>query len=589
MTAQPISSVPSATKAPSAPSQSGHGVGAFINHLGSDATSQNSIATFAGSHTRLPAWHKTSKTAHAANDSNPAPASSTAQVAPLAQPVQPSSNPQADSAGNTAGTASNTPTSQAFTLPSSGAASDAIASAKAGAANPALASSANSALRGFSALLNAGASISSLGRKSVAAELGGTSITTNLSTNNVSLPTNLLAQVQRSMGDASDNATPSPLPPGTATTQQTGQAGATFAANQFGAPGATATSALAIAAALDAAAAQQAKQSAASQTPDAKATDAGSPSAPADAKANAATNISTLPGAAALNARIVAGATNLSVHPNQAATPSSATLTQPQDPNAGVMPPSTGTPALGAKPGTDAGIATAANAAANSPLTGANSASDPRSFTAAIERAPLVARGVPADGSPNDASSQSDTNSGDGGSSSSSTSLFAATNSANTSSPAASPTDTTPHPGMIALPASEQVAINMRQALKVGANEIQIQLRPESLGVIDVKLNVDHDGRLSAVISANHPETLNLLKQDSSSLQQSLRDAGFNADSSSLSFNLSGDTQSFAQNTPQQSGSSAPALPSAFGGAAFGSAAPARAARQHLGALDIHV
>jgi len=63
-----------------------------------------------------------------------------------------------------------------------------------------------------------------------------------------------------------------------------------------------------------------------------------------------------------------------------------------------------------------------------------------------------------------------------------------------------------------------------------------------------VKLNVNHDGRLTAVISADRSDTLNLLKQDAGSLQQALQDAGFSTGSGSLSFNLRSDTQGFAQN-----------------------------------------
>jgi hypothetical protein len=139
-------------------------------------------------------------------------------------------------------------------------------------------------------------------------------------------------------------------------------------------------------------------------------------------------------------------------------------------------------------------------------------------------------------------------------------------------------------PALIALPASEQVAINLKQALTTGSDEIQIQLKPASLGTIDVKLNVNHDGRLTAVISADRSDTLNLLKQDASQLQQSLRDAGFNADSGSLSFNLRGDAQNFAQNAP-------PSFPASAGPAVDFSTATAaiRAQRQHTGTLDIQV
>jgi flagellar hook-length control protein FliK len=150
--------------------------------------------------------------------------------------------------------------------------------------------------------------------------------------------------------------------------------------------------------------------------------------------------------------------------------------------------------------------------------------------------------------------------------------------------PAPAPSDASLRPALIALPASEQVAINLKQALTTGSDEIQIQLKPASLGTIDVKLNVNHDGRLTAVISADRSDTLNLLKQDASQLQQSLRDAGFNADSGSLSFNLRGDGQSFAQNTP-------PSLPASVGSTTDFAAATAavRAQRQHAGTLDIQV
>ena len=55
-----------------------------------------------------------------------------------------------------------------------------------------------------------------------------------------------------------------------------------------------------------------------------------------------------------------------------------------------------------------------------------------------------------------------------------------------------------------------------------------------------MKLDVDHDGRITAVISADRSDTLNMLQQDRATLPQALRDAGLQADSSSLSFNLRG-------------------------------------------------
>jgi flagellar hook-length control protein FliK len=123
------------------------------------------------------------------------------------------------------------------------------------------------------------------------------------------------------------------------------------------------------------------------------------------------------------------------------------------------------------------------------------------------------------------------------------------------------------------------------QAFKSGDNHIQIQLQPAELGAIDVKLNVNHDGRVTMVVSADRSDTLNLLRQDSSSLTQALRDAGLQADSSSLSFNLRGGFNQQASNGG-----------AAAGGTASSSAEPDDIAvpagalqRRHAGSLDIHV
>ena len=116
-----------------------------------------------------------------------------------------------------------------------------------------------------------------------------------------------------------------------------------------------------------------------------------------------------------------------------------------------------------------------------------------------------------------------------------------------------------PMPMPHSLPAYEQVAINLKQAAQSGTDRIEIQLKPASLGAIAVKLDVTHDGRITAVISADRSDTLNMLRQDSAALQQALRDAGLQADAGSLSFNLRGDAQSFAQNSAPAQTVSSPA------------------------------
>jgi len=70
-----------------------------------------------------------------------------------------------------------------------------------------------------------------------------------------------------------------------------------------------------------------------------------------------------------------------------------------------------------------------------------------------------------------------------------------------------------------------------------------------------------HDGRLTAVISADRSDTMMLLQRGSGELQQALRDAGIQADSGSLSFNLRGDGQSSGQGNAGAGQSSFAALP----------------------------
>jgi flagellar hook-length control protein FliK len=136
-------------------------------------------------------------------------------------------------------------------------------------------------------------------------------------------------------------------------------------------------------------------------------------------------------------------------------------------------------------------------------------------------------------------------------------------------------------------PVADQVAFSLKQAVQNGTNRIEIQLKPASLGAIDVKLTLGHDGKVTAVISADRSDTLNMLKQDQSGLQQALRDAGLQPDANSLNFNLRGDQQS--QSQAQNYG------PAANDGSNTESATAATSLdlsprlRRHDGALDIQV
>ena len=84
--------------------------------------------------------------------------------------------------------------------------------------------------------------------------------------------------------------------------------------------------------------------------------------------------------------------------------------------------------------------------------------------------------------------------------------------------------------------------------------EVTIQLRPDELGRIDVRMEVGKDGQVSAHIRADKPETLDLLQRDARGLERVLQDAGLRTDGNSLSFGLRGDNGAQGQGSgrPQQ-------------------------------------
>lgn len=105
----------------------------------------------------------------------------------------------------------------------------------------------------------------------------------------------------------------------------------------------------------------------------------------------------------------------------------------------------------------------------------------------------------------------------------------------------------------------DQITVQMQRGLQTGQDRMTIQLRPEELGRIDIRLEFGQDGRVAARVTADNPLTLELLQRDQRSLERALNDAGLKTDSTSLSFNLRGDGQNperqNAQNEQSGSGS----------------------------------
>lgn len=321
------------------------------------------------------------------------------------------------------------------------------------------------------------------------------------------------------------------------------------------------------------------------KAPDANAVANNAPAADAAAAAAAdqSGGNSTAFGADALNARIAAGAPIYASQPNASMATVPAHLLDAA--NAHPLPGE----AVG-KPGEDSNGKAATDANATLPPSTATNVT-----TAAAPPLPNHPA-IPANTNANNSDdSGAPSQTADNGATATNTDSSASSASllAQPSQPQTAPAqiDAAVHTAAPYVPVGEQVALNLKQAITANNNEIRIQLKPASLGTIDVKLNVGQDGRVNAVISADRSDTLNMLKQDAGTLQQALRDAGLNADSNSLSFNLSSDAQSFAQNWSQGSGSHGSSNPyaGASSDALSGADAVTPAQRVHAGALDIEV
>lgn len=94
----------------------------------------------------------------------------------------------------------------------------------------------------------------------------------------------------------------------------------------------------------------------------------------------------------------------------------------------------------------------------------------------------------------------------------------------------------TPAPSAPSLPIQEQVAAQVVRAAHDGVSRLHLALEPGSLGKLDISLEIHRDGRVSAMITADNPQTLEALRGESKALTQSLNNAGLKADQNSINF-----------------------------------------------------
>ncbi|MHC8509109.1 MAG: flagellar hook-length control protein FliK [Rhodospirillales bacterium] len=85
----------------------------------------------------------------------------------------------------------------------------------------------------------------------------------------------------------------------------------------------------------------------------------------------------------------------------------------------------------------------------------------------------------------------------------------------------------------------EQISVQIAKAAAAGRNDsIKITLKPAELGRVEIQIEMTHDGRAAAVVTADNKETLDMLRRDAGELAKALQDAGLKTGADDLSFNL---------------------------------------------------
>jgi flagellar hook-length control protein FliK len=101
-------------------------------------------------------------------------------------------------------------------------------------------------------------------------------------------------------------------------------------------------------------------------------------------------------------------------------------------------------------------------------------------------------------------------------------------------------------------PNLESLAVNIAAKSQGGAKQFDIRLDPPELGRVEVRLSIDATGKAEAHLTADQPQTLDLLQKDAPALTRALREAGLDVNQDGLNFSL----RNQQQQAGQQQGSS---------------------------------
>jgi flagellar hook-length control protein FliK len=85
---------------------------------------------------------------------------------------------------------------------------------------------------------------------------------------------------------------------------------------------------------------------------------------------------------------------------------------------------------------------------------------------------------------------------------------------------------------------SDQVQVALKHASAEGLQRITIQLDPQELGRIDVRLELARDGATHIAFTADRPETIDMLQRDARLLERVLQEGGMKTDAGNMEFHL---------------------------------------------------
>lgn len=136
---------------------------------------------------------------------------------------------------------------------------------------------------------------------------------------------------------------------------------------------------------------------------------------------------------------------------------------------------------------------------------------------------------------------------------------------------------------------ADQLSVQIRHAAVNGNERISVKLTPASLGHVEVKLELAPDKTVQAIVTADRPETLDMLERDARVLQRALEDAGLKTGSDSLSFAHRDGGEGADGDSRAASGQTTPSGEHADGEQIALADEPAQTRRAHDGVLDLEI